>query len=398
MPSLRWPRGLDARRFLARHWQRTPLLLRDAVDPTSLRLPDDDTLAGLALSPEVESRLVRHRGGDHWRLDHGPFTPSRLRRLPRRDWTLLLQDVDSHLPDTRALFDLVNFIAPWRREDLMVSLAAPGGTVGPHVDQYDVFLLQARGSREWRLGRPADSVALREDVPLALLAGFEETARWRLSPGDLLYLPPGIPHHGIALEDEALCVTASLGFRAPDAGEVAATLLEVQLDALAGTTGERPRYRDTGLTLAEAGRGEIGAPAVRRLERLLESLPDRRLAPARALARLATEVKPWLAPSPRRRGLGVAALAGRLARGQRLRAAAGTRLAWLRAERGRVELYVNGKPWGLPPGARPLATGLAGPEGMAGAEALPRREAARQAALAVLCALYAEGLLDLVRA
>ncbi|TVQ45238.1 MAG: cupin domain-containing protein [Gammaproteobacteria bacterium] len=391
--SLRWPAGLDARGFLSRYWQRRPLLLRSAVDPATLPLPDDDRLAGLALSPEVESRLVRHRRGAHWRLEHGPFTASQLRRLARRDWTLLLQDVDSHWPATRAIFDLVAFIAPWRREDLMVSLAAPGGTVGAHVDQYDVFLLQVRGRREWRIGRPETSGRLREDVPLALLAHFEEAERWMLAPGDILYLPPGVPHHGIAADDQNLCVTASLGFRAPEAGELSVAMIEAQLAALATV----PRYSDAGVTLREAQGGEIGAAAIARLERLLEALPDRRLACARALARLATEVKPWLAPLPRRRGLGASALWRRLARGDRLRLAAGARAAWVRTGGGAAELYVNGCCWTLPPGCRRLAEHLAGPAATTGMTALPQRASARGAALAVLCQLYLEGLLEIVR-
>ncbi len=388
---MRWPSGLDARRFLARHWQRRPLLLRDAVDPAELPLPDDDALAGLALSPEVESRLVRQRRGEHWHLDHGPFSASRLQRLPRRDWTLLLQDVDSHLPETRGIFDLLAFIAPWRREDLMISLAAPGGTVGAHVDQYDVFLLQVRGRREWRIGSRETPVDLREDTPLALLARFEETDRWILDPGDVLYLPPGVPHYGIAVADSSLCVTASLGFRAPEVGELAAVAIEAQLASLPTA----PRYSDTGLVPGEAHDGEIGTAAIARLERLVEALPERRLALARALARLATEVKPWLAPERRRRGLGAAALSRRLARGELLCLAPGARAAWLKTQHGTTELYVNGRCWPLPPGCRRLAAALAGPVGAASLPQLPRRSFAQAAALAALSELYREGLLAL---
>ena len=203
--------GLSPAAFLATYWQRKPLLIRAAVsDPSAL--PDGAALAELASRDDVESRLVTAFDG-RWAMEHGPFD-----RLPRRkrDWTLLVQGVNLHDRAADALMRRFDFVSTMRLDDLMMSYATEGGGVGPHLDSYDVFLLQVEGRRRWRW-RDRRSTSTRDrmlvdDVPLKLLKHFEATDEAVLEPGDMLYLPPSCAHEGTAI---GACTTASIGFRAP---------------------------------------------------------------------------------------------------------------------------------------------------------------------------------------
>ncbi|HEY5636793.1 MAG TPA: cupin domain-containing protein [Burkholderiales bacterium] len=212
--------GLSPRAFLARHWQQRPLLVRNA-------LPDFRPPAGRALlerlsaRDDVESRLVLRRKAG-WQVEHGPFTRARLARLPRADWTLLVSGLNLHLPAADALLRRFAFLPQARLDDVMVSLAAPGGGVGPHADAYDVFLLQGTGRRVWRIARP-QAFAEVPDAPLKLIDGFEPEEEYLLEPGDLLYLPPGWGHDGVALDT---CTTWSIGFRAPGGAELCTGFLD----------------------------------------------------------------------------------------------------------------------------------------------------------------------------
>lgn len=385
--GLCWPQGLDAAEFLARYWQQRPRLLRRAFDPQACGLPDADTLAGLSLEAQIESRLVQHRRHRGWKLERGPFTAKRLSGLPARDWTLLIQDTDSLIPEAARLFDLVDFVPAWRRDDVMISIAAPGGTVGPHVDQYDVFLAQLQGTRTWRIGNPRHDPSVVRGAPLAVLRHFQVRHSWELAPGDILYLPPGIPHFGIAEEAATPCVTASLGFRAPDAGELAAVMLD---ERLAGAT--LPRYADSGLAPGAARHGELDDEVLQRLQRLLAELPDERRALGRAMGRLVTEIKPWLAPPPRSRAPTIQALEHALAAGRALRLTPACRAAWLR--RGAcTELFINGRCFELPRGCQRLARALAGTRRTVNAAAVPRG-GAHDAALTLLADLFRRGWLE----
>ena len=225
---LHWPRGLDARGFLRHHWQKKPLLVRGALP--GLRDPlTRARLARLARRDDVESRLVWHatRGArTRWHVSHGPLSEAALARLSGSDATLLVQGVNLHVPAVVPLLAAFDFLPLARRDDLMVSDAAPGGGVGPHVDSYDVFLLQTRGRRLWRIAQAFDP-DLDEDAPLRLLARFVPEDEYLLEPGDMLYLPPGVAHDGIALDD---CSTWSIGFRAPLARELAQGWLAWQED------------------------------------------------------------------------------------------------------------------------------------------------------------------------
>ena len=235
-------RGATAARFLARYWQQRPLLIRRAVDGFQGLLSWRES-TDLATRDDVESRLVvRERGG--WTLVHGPFRRSDFRALPERNWTLLIQGVNLHVPAADALLRRFSFVPYARLDDLMVSYAAPGGGVGPHFDSYDVFLLQGKGQRRWRLSRQRD-LALKPDVPLKILARFRPDHEVLLDPGDMLYLPPGIAHDGVAI---AACSTYSIGFRAPSAQELGIAFVDWLRDRIALDG----RYRDPGLPAARA--------------------------------------------------------------------------------------------------------------------------------------------------
>jgi 50S ribosomal protein L16 3-hydroxylase len=215
--------GLSPAQFMRRHWQKRPLLVRQALPgvrpPVSRR-----GLFALAASDEAESRLVvRHgRGRRDWTLRHGPLPRRGLPPLAQPGWTVLVQGLDLHLPAAHALLERFRFVPDARLDDLMLSWASVGGGVGPHLDSYDVFLIQVHGRRRWRVGRAADATLL-DGVPLKILRRFRPEFDATLAPGDLLYLPPGWAHDGTAVGGE--CMTASVGFRAPGAGELARELL-----------------------------------------------------------------------------------------------------------------------------------------------------------------------------
>jgi 50S ribosomal protein L16 3-hydroxylase len=242
--------NLTVRQFLRRHWQREPLLMRRAwADPVAFSVPE---LFALARNPEVESRLVHAprvqaagagagsaQSSGAWKLRHGPFSRLPPRRQP--GWSLLVQGVDLHLAAARALMDGFRFLPDARLDDLMISFATDGGGVGPHVDSYDVFLLQVHGKRRWRIAAPAPAVLL-PDAPLRILADFKAQQTWLLEPGDMLYLPPGWAHEGTAVGE---CMTCSIGFRAPSMSELRQAFFGFLADHEPAAAG-RPdrRYRD----------------------------------------------------------------------------------------------------------------------------------------------------------
>lgn len=219
--------GLTPAEFMADYWQKKPLLIRAAL-PGFYGFLSPEELAGLACESEVPSRLIqcdprRADQGAGWQVQHGPLDDDDFSRLPKQDWTLLVQGVNHVLPEAQALLAAFDFIPTARLDDVMVSYAPTGGGVGPHVDSYDVFLLQGAGHRRWRISQQADRQYI-ADAPLRLLAHFETEQEWVLGPGDMLYLPPHVAHWGIAEDDD--CMTYSIGFRAPAARELAIEFLE----------------------------------------------------------------------------------------------------------------------------------------------------------------------------
>lgn len=210
------------------------------------------------------------QGPENWALEQGPFDAERFADLGALPWTLLVQAVDHHVPEVAALLSQFRFVPDWRIDDVMISFATTGGGVGPHFDQYDVFLIQGRGRRRWRIGqRCDDATPLREHQDLRLLAEFDVQSVYDLGPGDVLYVPPGVAHDGIALDDD--CMTLSIGFRAPSRAELITGWSDHVLDGL----GEDDRYSDPMLPL-QLHPGEITADALERLQAMvLERLADR---------------------------------------------------------------------------------------------------------------------------
>lgn len=206
--------------FMRRYWQKRPLLVRGAFAGRS-GIVSLEKLASLARKGDVESRLVRRSRG-RWRVSHGPLAPRVLERAGGTDWTLLVSGVNLHVPAADRLLRRFDFLPQARIDDVMVSYAVPGGGVGPHADSYDVFLLQARGRRVWRICRPRPFAEV-PDAPLRLIDGFRAEDELLVEPGDLLYLPPGWGHDGIAIDAG---FTYSVGFRAPRGDELAAAFLD----------------------------------------------------------------------------------------------------------------------------------------------------------------------------
>ncbi|MDF2490906.1 MAG: transcription factor jumonji, jmjC [Pseudomonas sp.] len=262
--------GLTAREFLRDYWQKKPLLVRQAFPDFESPI-DGDELAGLALEEEVEARLVIEHGERPWELRRGPFAEDTFASLPERDWTLLVQAVDQFVPEVAELLESFRFLPSWRIDDIMISYAAPGGSVGPHFDNYDVFLLQGQGKRNWKIGQVCDSDSpLIEHADLRILADFEQSGEWTLEPGDMLYLPPRLAHYGVAEDD---CLTYSVGFRAPSAAEV----LTHFTDFLSQFLPDEERYSDADAQPASDPH-QIQHDALGRLKGLLaEHMGDERL-------------------------------------------------------------------------------------------------------------------------
>ncbi|MCF5053718.1 cupin domain-containing protein [Pseudomonas syringae] len=262
--------GITAREFLRDYWQKKPLLIRQAIPDFESPI-DADELAGLALEEEVESRLVIEHGERPWELRRGPFAEDAFSTLPEREWTLLVQAVDQFVPEVAELLEQFRFLPSWRIDDVMISFAAPGGSVGPHFDNYDVFLLQAQGKRNWKIGQMCSSESpLLQHADLRILAEFEESAEWVLEPGDMLYLPPRLAHFGIAEDD---CMTYSVGFRAPSAAEV----LTHFTDFLSQYLTDEERYTDADAQPVSDPH-QIQSDALDRLKNLLaEHMSDERM-------------------------------------------------------------------------------------------------------------------------
>ena len=276
--------GLSPAQFMRRHWQKKPLLVRgaiaDVVPPIGRA-----ALFELAGCDDVESRLVAQEHG-RWRLRHGPFARRALPPASRPGWTLLLQGLDLHVQAAHELLARFRFVPDARLDDLMLSWASDGGGVGPHRDSYDVFLLQVQGRRRWRIGR-AREPALRDDVPLKMLRGFEPEADWLLEPGDMLYLPPGWAHDGVA---EGECMTCSIGFRAPGRERLARDVLQAVIDGVEAA-GDEPIYRDA-MQSATAEPGRIPSALQAFAGAALRRLLGEPAALERALGEVLSEPKP----------------------------------------------------------------------------------------------------------
>lgn len=333
--------GMPAARFLREYWQKKPLLIRNAF-PDFVSPIEPEDLAGLACEEAALSRIVQHdRAQDRWTLRSGPFQEEEFPGMPDHDWTLLVQDVDKWDADVRQLLRHFDFLPRWRLDDIMVSFAATGGSVGAHVDQYDVFLLQAQGQRHWWIDAgPNPPTAFRDDAELKLLRQFTATHDWVLEPGDMLYLPPGVPHHGVAVNP---CLTFSFGMRAPSSAE----LIGDYLDTLVADADEAIRYHDEDLAPPKDP-NEIDAAAMARVVEALNALrmndPDKLgdwFGRFITTYRASGEVMP--APESRSR----IEIEWDLGQGAVLQRHPFSRLAWRRRKRGAC-LFCNGGDYALP--------------------------------------------------
>ncbi len=280
--------GLSPARFMRQHWQKKPLLVRQAWPGVKPPIARAD-LFELAGTEGVESRLLS-RGASGWRLRHGPFGRRALPPLQRPDWTLLVQGLDLHQQAAHEMLQAFRFVPEARLDDLMISYASAGGGVGPHLDSYDVFLLQVQGQRRWRIGPVADR-SLVPGLPVRILAHFEPTEEWLLEPGDMLYLPPLWGHDGVAEGGD--CMTCSVGFRAASAGQLAQELLHQIAEDLEPpeTAGAASLYRDAG-QLATDTPGRLPAGLRRFAQAALQRALRDPQALDRALGGLMTEPKP----------------------------------------------------------------------------------------------------------
>ncbi|WP_372590996.1 cupin domain-containing protein [Guyparkeria sp.] len=245
---------LSVETFLREYWQKKPVLIRGAIPGFESPISPEE-LAGMACEEDVPARLILEHGDERdWQLKMGPFTEDDFRALPEDGYSLLVTDCEKIVPELMDVVERFRFVPDWRIDDLMISYAPPGGSVGAHIDEYDVFLIQAHGRRRWMIENPPAHTAYREGLDVRILEEFTPTDEWVLEPGDMLYLPPGIPHHGVAVDH---CMTWSVGFRAP----TQADLVGGVCDRLA-TLAEETRYSDPDLSTGD-NPGALG-PTTRR--------------------------------------------------------------------------------------------------------------------------------------
>jgi len=342
MTSANTPRtllgGLTPAQFLSQHWQKSPLLIRGAL-PDFISPLEPDDLAGLACEEGIEVRLVEENGPDKaWQVRHGPFDDETFSHLPTSGWSLLVQAVDHYVPEVAELLEAFDFVPSWRLDDVMVSYAPPGGSVGAHVDQYDVFLLQVSGKRRWQLGgSPGDDARLIAGIDLRILENFHVEAgqEWVLEPGDMLYLPPGVAHHGISESDD--CMTFSIGFRAPSADEVVTSFA----DYIGEQLGDSQRYGDADLQ-PPLDAGELDDQAIARVRDLLLNAIDRPEQMAQWFGRAMTQPKYLDQIVPAESATAPEALRASLERGDQLIRSPGSRFAWRRQDDAQATLFVDG--------------------------------------------------------
>ncbi len=347
--------NFEPRSFLAECWQKQPALIRGAFPGFESPMRPEE-LAGLALEEGVASRLILERGGKHpWELRLAPHDPDTFENLPDSHWTLLVHEVDQLVPAVGRLLDEFRFLPNWRLDDVMVSYATPGGSIGAHLDHYDVFLLQGFGRRRWAIEskpRPPGEQNV-PDLDMRLLAQFDPGEEWILEPGDLLYLPPRIAHHGIAID---ACLTYSIGFRAPHQKQLAA--------AFAADLTERAdpelRYRDPNLVSHDEP-GAIDAATLARVRKMLARIEHQDDELAHWFGRFATKPRRERAEPDGDEERNPASLRAALEQsGLQLCRSAPGRFAHYRHAGGDVTLFVGGQAYrltGHEAGFAPLLTG-----------------------------------------
>jgi len=329
--------------FLDTYWQTQPLLVRDALPDFRSPLSPEE-LAGLACEEGVESRIILEEGGDHpWELRHGPFASEDFLGLPESHWTLLVQEVDRLIPEVGALLDHFRFLPDWRLDDVMVSYAPTHGTVGPHIDNYDVFLLQGAGHRRWQIGtEPVANEEIVPDLDVRILADFAPEEEFVVGPGDLLYLPPRVAHHGVATDDE--CMTYSVGFRAPRHQDLVANFLQHAIDTLDPDA----RYSDPDLTPVDHP-GELHDGAREKVRDLLRGLVRDDASIDRWLGQYLTRPGRDREAVPPETPVSASELVETLRAGHGLRSGPVARLAFIEQDDGSATLFANGTATELAP-------------------------------------------------
>jgi 50S ribosomal protein L16 3-hydroxylase len=253
--------------FLSTYWQKKPLIIRQAL-PNFVNPISPDELAGLALEEDIESRIVFETPEQNpsWHLKRGPFLDSDFTTLPSSHWTLLVQGIDRFIPEVYGLLDHFDFIPQWRIDDVMVSFAALHGSVGPHYDNYDVFLYQAKGRREWSLTtQNCTNENYIQDLELRIMSQFAVEEQFILEEGDMLYLPPHVGHYGVSLSEE--CMTYSFGYRSYQGQE----LLDSLGDYVSEKEAFKDLYQDPDWSHLKAT-SKITQPAWRSAQKLLQQL------------------------------------------------------------------------------------------------------------------------------
>ena len=374
---------LSVERFLAKYWQKEPLLVRGAFP--GLRDPlSPDELAGLACEPEVDSRLVMERGGRKpWQVIRGPQNPKVLRKLGRSHWTLLVESMDRHSAPIASLASAFSFIPKWRMDDVMVSLSPLHGTVDAHVDSYDVFLIQGQGRRRWEVDRRS-TADYRPGLDLRILKRFRIEDSWVLDPGDMLYVPPGVGHRGVTVPGNAeIALTYSVGFRAPSVADLLSTLLSRALSQ------EAPRlFSDAGRKPGKDA-GEISGQDLLSLRRFLVADLESAGGDAWALAMGEAVTAGGSAGVSAARAT-AHSVSRRLEGGSTVSVVPGARMAWTALDRGRAALFVNGESRVLP---RPQAFALAFLCGNSSRSAA-RRVATQEPLLSLAVDLFRAGVID----
>jgi 50S ribosomal protein L16 3-hydroxylase len=293
--SLALLNGITPAQFLADYWQKKPLLIRQAIPNfTGLLSPND--LAGLACEDDVQARIIKQKD-ENWTVENSPFDETIFAKLPKKNWTLLVQSVNHYLPEAADLLALFNFIPHARLDDLMVSYAPIGGGVGAHVDSYDVFLLQGAGKRNWKISSQKD-LTLVDNQPIKVLKHFEAEQEWTLEAGDMLYLPPQIAHWGVSQSDD--CMTYSIGFRAPKKQELAHEFLSYLQDSLHENAQLEGLYEDADLTLQQHP-AEITSEMTAKVAAILNKIHWDNNTVADFLGRYLSEPKPDIIFTPARK-------------------------------------------------------------------------------------------------
>jgi 50S ribosomal protein L16 3-hydroxylase len=343
--------------FLTSYWKKKPLMVRGAwpgfTSPLSVT-----QLFALAERDDAECRLILERGGAYpWEALFGPFDAGELEALPATHWTLLIQELDRLVPETARLLDALPFLPNWRFDDVMVSYAVDKGGVGAHIDEYDVFLLQGLGRRKWSIdSTPVEEEALIPDLDVRMLANFRPTEAWILQPGDMLYLPPRIAHHGVA---EGPCMTYSIGCRAPSEADILSAFLQDRLE----TASEVP-FSDAGTDEGKTP-GSVHESVKQFARATLHAALGSDLELNRWLGRYLSRSSRGYLPEEPENAMTREGLILRLRKGDRLRTMAVSQLLYDILSDGRVAVYAGGEEYLLDAGLERAVEQLTGRQGFA---------------------------------